>query len=881
MKPDKLVLSGWGPYKDRIEVDFTGLKERGLFLVTGPTGAGKTTLFDAITYALYGGMSGGVREKNSVRSDFAGADTPTFVELTMQHNGKTYHIERNPEYLRPKKKKGGKSAYTKEKEQARLYLPDGGVIEGVSEVNRKLQEILVLDYRQFKQISMIAQGEFSRFLTAPPSEKTRIFREIFSTSVYERFAAILRRKSGELYKQAMEYRHRMEEDIHLLGAGLGVFAETEETEETVSGGEREQGGKPLDYEEILRWLEKRTEGYQKEFAAAQKDYARLEKEVTQRAERIAQAEETNAKLEKLAALKAQKEELGGRKKEIGEAEKELKRAREAEALKEPYLLGKHASALLKDMECRRRNNREEYRALADREKELRPYYKNRNKIRMGYEALSGYGQSRKGREEAECALKKKQEELKALQERYLEQEKNAGEKKRAYEAADAAYRRAMVGIVAAQVREGEPCPVCGSLKHPRVAAKDGVPKEEGLRKLRQSYEKEQAKLMELHGKAAACRAEVSVCMQRKKEWEEKEETCRRQRDGLAEETRRTVESMPEKAYEKLLVQYHGLLAQQKEKKDRMAKDAEETAVQEKKKKELEKAFAARYRQAGFASLEKYEKALRHPGEMEGLERRILEFRERLQELEYLTAHLREETRGKRIKDTAGQKAELEEKKKEKQDALKRLNECSHSLRQSGKIMESVKERGKKYRELQAEYGIVKDLDNMACGNNGKRLVFEQYVLAGYFEEILRAANLRLSKMTGGRYELSRVGEISDGRTKDNLEIQVLDYYTGKYRSVKTLSGGESFKASLALALGMSDVVQGYSGGIRVDTLFIDEGFGALDGESIEQACQTLLSLVEKDRLIGIISHVPELSEKIEKQIIVSKTKVGSGIRLVV
>ena len=339
--------------------------------------------------------------------------------------------------------------------------------------------------------------------------------------------------------------------------------------------------------------------------------------------------------------------------------------------------------------------------------------------------------------------------------------------------------------------------------------------------------------------------------------------------------------MPEKAYEKFLVQYHGLLAQQKEKKERLAIDAEETAAQEKKKKELDKTFVVQYRQAGFTSLEKYEKALRRPEEMKRLERRVREFQERWQELEYLTAHLREETRGKRTTDTAGQRAELEEKKKENQYALKRLNECSHSLRQAGKTVESIKEHGKKYRELQLEYGIVKDLDNMACGNNGKRLVFEQYVLAGYFEEILRAANLRLSKMSGGRYELSRLGEISDGRSKDNLEIQVFDYYTGKYRSVKTLSGGESFKASLALALGMSDVVQGYSGGIRVDTLFIDEGFGALDGESIEQACQTLLSLVEKDRLIGIISHVPELSEKIEKQIIVSKTKVGSGVRLMV
>ena len=136
-------------------------------------------------------------------------------------------------------------------------------------------------------------------------------------------------------------------------------------------------------------------------------------------------------------------------------------------------------------------------------------------------------------------------------------------------------------------------------------------------------------------------------------------------------------------------------------------------------------------------------------------------------------------------------------------------------------------------------------------------------------------------MTEGRFELSRLEEVSDGRVRDNLEMRVFDYYTGKYRSVKTLSGGESFKASLALALGMSDVIQGYSGGIRADTLFIDEGFGALDGESLEQACQTLMSLVEKDRLIGIISHVPELAEKIGKQIVITKTNVGSRIKIVV
>ena len=156
MRPQKLTISGWGPYKDKTTIDFTVFEGRGLFLVTGATGAGKTTIFDAITYALYGSLSGEIREKTSVRSDFAEPDTPTYVELIMQHAGKVYHIKRNPEYDRPRKR--GKGNLTKEKENAILYLPDGRIIEGIKEVNAKIQEVLVLDYLQFKQITMIAQG---------------------------------------------------------------------------------------------------------------------------------------------------------------------------------------------------------------------------------------------------------------------------------------------------------------------------------------------------------------------------------------------------------------------------------------------------------------------------------------------------------------------------------------------------------------------------------------------------------------------------------------------------------------------------------------------------------------------------------------------------
>ena len=202
------------------------------------------------------------------------------------------------------------------------------------------------------------------------------------------------------------------------------------------------------------------------------------------------------------------------------------------------------------------------------------------------------------------------------------------------------------------------------------------------------------------------------------------------------------------------------------------------------------------------------------------------------------------------------------------------SELTRTKRLFGEKLEKIEEQSK-------EYGRIKELENIASGNNAKKLVFEQYVLAGYFEQILRAANVRFRKMTLGRYEMHRSKEVGDGRVKDNLEIEVMDFYTGKLRSVRTLSGGESFKASLSLALGLSDVIQAMHGGIKVDTLFIDEGFGALDSESLDQACATLMSLVETERLIGIISHVQELRERIDKQIVIDKTGSGSTLKLVV
>lgn len=873
MKPKILILSGWGPYKDKVEVDFTRLDERGLFLIAGPTGAGKTTLFDAITYALYGAMSGELREKSSVRSDFADADTATFVELIMQHGGKEYRIVRNPEYLRPKKRQSKTGDYTKEKENAVLYLPDGSIIQGSSEVNRKIQDVLVLDYRQYKQISMIAQGEFARLLAASPAEKTKIFREIFSTSIYDRFAGILRTRSGELYKQVMEYKHRMEEDIHMLR--VGEAKENEALSQLIAG-------EDYFYEKILEQLKESEHEHKKSLTVAQKQYGKLEEAAVKLTEEISASEQVNDKLHRLTREMEVARLLRERKPEIEAKKVQLKGIKAAASLSGDYVQSENEKKQLRLLVQRQKEAEEELKVLEARRHELLPLYKSREKIIAAYECRKLCIEKERFLKEIGQQRIQKEEELRKLQKEYLEKEELTSKAKEVYEMADLAYKRAAVGIAARLLQEGEPCPVCGSCEHPKVAqVSDDVPEEEKLNRLRDNYHVANRVLMEIHGKASACKGELQGRIDREKEARNQLEDHNRALQAFGEEIHSVMNHMAQTEYENLVMMYEKLQTREEEKKEVLKRTSGEILLQESSKEEAEALFEQKYREAGFSDIDMFEESLSNKGRIEPLEKEIEDYDRKIHASENLIEHLKEETKGQSEIDISKLKEQWELKRQERQEMIVMQNKWNHRLHEVEKIRKSLTDKLSHLQKLNKEYGIVKDLDNMASGNNPKRLVFEQYVLAGYFEEILRAANIRLAKMTNGRFELSRVEEVSDGRTKDNLEIQVLDYYTGKHRSVKTLSGGESFKASLALALGMSDVIQSYSGGIRVETLFIDEGFGSLDSESLDQACQTLMSLVEKDRLIGIISHVPELAEKIEKQIIITKTNIGSSIKIVV
>ena len=765
MRPIKMELCGWGPYKEKQSIDFTGLSQRGLFLITGDTGAGKTTIFDAVTYAVFGEMSGPVREKNSVRSDFADADTLTYVELTLEHRGECYHICRRPEYLRPKKRKTGSDNFVKEKEYALLTMPDNEKIEGSSAVTGKMQEILGMDIRQFRQISMIAQGEFAKLLTASPKEKMQIFRDIFGTAFFERFAGILRGRSQELYRTLQMYEHKMDEDID-------SFDCRKEGWMTLVSEEK----RPV--EEICAYLTEKEAFEKKEKKNLTRQLEQVEKQLEQ--------------------ISAEYTVIGGMLKKQAEAERLEK---EKEQAREIY---------------RKRESLESWLMLAG-------------------DRLEQKEETALSQKAATLAEKK----LAEYQRTYQLAEKEATEKKKEFDEALSRYRNMAIGIAASMLQEGQPCPVCGSTTHPHIAEKEaGELDENRLKSLQKERERAEKKLTDAYGAALSEKKELEHKRRQQKEWEEK----------LAE---------TEKQYEKIKADCG---QQAIEKLTGTLSGSGQTGAS--RENELTMQRLERIKRSFQEMVSGYQKA-----------EALLEEKRKAVEADLQTLCLSavEEAEEK-------EKALLEKREMlslEKRRLSEELKKNYAVLENAVRIRKALAEKMTKMEGVRQEYGLIKDLDNLTAGNNAKRLVFEQYVLAGYFEEILHAANQRLERMTSGRFALYRVDEIGDGRSKDNLEIRVLDHYTGRYRSVKTLSGGETFKASLALALGLSDVIQRRSGGIQVECLFIDEGFGALDDESLEQACQTLKTLVSGDCMIGIISHVPQLREQIENKLIVKRTMQGS------
>ena len=758
MRPKYLEMSAWGPYKELVTIDFEAFDKGALFLVAGPTGSGKTTIFDGICFAIYGDTSGKEREKNTLRSDFAHPDTATYVKFIFTHNGLTYEVHRNPEYLRLSKRKNadGTLKYTIEKENAILTLPDGNVLEGVTVVNRKLQELMALDYSQFKQISMIAQGEFDRLLTAPSQEKTRIFRGIFGTEKFDLFTQALKSRAAGSYRKVSEYTHRIEEDIK-------IHAKGEPELEALAGAAH------MNYEAVEAAMAERLEYYATEKKRLKKLFAEKEALLNEQATAYNQALEQRKKQEQLRAAKERYQKLQDTRGQYEDTKERLFRAQEAQVISKEYEMLLEAQKLCK-----------------------------------------------KKAEQVSLAGK----DVEAAQKQYLQVEKTEHAAYEAWQQADAAYKRASIGIVADMLTAGQPCPVCGSVEHPAPFQSDGtVPDGKVVERLKKAHEKEKSRQLTVYGQVQAC-----LEVQRK-----------------------------------------------------ATEEAQESGVQ---LQQCEKIWKEKLQQSSFETDAEFLNARLSKAEEQRCQEQVAKWEELVTSTKAVVEHMTEELSGMALLDVAAVETAYQQAREEREKVRGEEQQVLLKEAQMKGGLTSLKENLCQVEVYRKEYGVVKDLENMAAGNNAKRLVFEQYVLSSYFEDILAAANIRFRHMTMDRYEMVRKTEVSDARTKDHLDIMIVDYYTGKTRPVSTLSGGERFNASLSLALGMSDVIQAYQGGIQVETLFVDEGFGSLDEETLQAACDTLYQLTQGDKLVGIISHVESLKQRIDNRIEICKTNMGSTLKVI-
>ena len=741
MKPTSLVLSGWGPYRGVEQADFETMQQ-GLFLVSGPTGSGKTTIFDGITFALYGEVSGSIREKDSLRSDFADASTPTFVTLNFTHRGKQYRVTRNPKYDRPKLKGEG---MTTEPEGGELYEGETLLASGSSQVTERVTGLLGLDYRQFRQISMIAQGEFQQLLVSSSKERTQIFRDIFQTRIYDTMTALLSARVKALNGRIDEVKHRADEITGTFRIENGDWEEL-------------KSKKNRNYRKILDFIEQeddRLESRERELASCLGELDRSYKEQVRAIEELRSGNQAVRKYENdrktLEKLEEERDSLKEQKRELAKAYGRIPVRRE-----------------------RLEGKKSELRVLEEQKKGLASW-------------------------QAACR------QLTERQETYLKIDGEAKEKKRIYEYQDDCFKKAAAGIIARDLTEGIPCPVCGSTVHPVPASMEGeVPDEKEIRRLKADYEAASEKASAAAGAAAALVGAV-------KNMEENLGVM-----DLSDGGEKALLEIGEKL--KLL--------------------EEETKQEEKEIRDCEKEY-----QDCSVKLEKQKAAYSQ-----------------------LKASIRVPKQTELV-DLSGFEAALSECERDRKQTAREKERTGAALALNRQSLSTLKGHLEVKEKLETEYGVVRELERAAGGYNGRNLVFEQYVLSVYFEDILRAANRRLLKMSGERYELHRLERARDRRSRESMEMEVLDQYTGKRRSVKSLSGGEAFNAALALALGTSDVIQSYAGGIQVEALFVDEGFGSLDAEALEQAVAILTSLSGGSSMVGIISHVEELKEQIGSHIL--------------
>ena len=1003
MMPISLTLSAFGPYPDTITIDFESFQEDGLFLITGPTGSGKTMIFDAMIFALYGKTSGQIRQTDSLRCDHALNEIPTFVEFSFSLHQQNYTIKRNPKYYLEGKK-------TPKQPSALLILPDGKMVEGIKEVNQKMISLLGVDDQQFKQICMIAQGEFTKLIMASSDEREKVLRELFHSETYQK-----------------------------LEEKLKVHLKTYQDKYDLLLNKRKDLMQELQVEDHQEYLSKQT----KLLASHQKEYDDLKKDLDQKKQQLQLYRLQNQRLIQLKDLKQQFQDLKKQENDYQKLNKTvdtLKKAQETNYLYISYIKQqkklqtlklnqedflKQLKKLEKDYQEKKvqansldykqqtkeklQNQIQETKQLINQIYQYQNDYQNLQTLKQQYRMLDEeHKLFLKKKEKFENGLQRDQERIQSeqqvqskyelikqqyvrlneqkvkvhqlsdyydqilklnenksdLQEEYTVVEKQVDHERMQYNQMEKLYFRKQAGIFALQLKEDQPCPICGSLHHPHPAQieKEDITKEkldQQAKKVKQQEHRLQDILQQILLSNQKKEMLVKQTKQLSSELNIQEEISKeifiKELDHLSKDEKRMkkeyLELQDELKYIQKLKKSVALslkdMSTYESKELKQAQSLENIQVQihqlsgklddslrQYEIGEVNKNYQQVQKEYRQLSLEietiqqDYEKVknkyLEIKTKISSLNQQIIQEQEIYDELDNkyhtaLDAFINEEE-FLNLKTQINQISILEKKYQDYLISLKSLNEQIISLENEVKdstyvdlssLSETIKEVNQQLREknddlekLKIDYSLKEkmikdiqkinqqlekdedtyqrylDLYNLASGKNNARVSIERYVLATYFENMLIYANVIMKQLSQGRYQLLRKDDAGKGRSQQGLELDVFDQESGNIRSIKTLSGGESFKAALSLALGLSRMVQDYAGGIELNTLFIDEGFGSLDSQSLDQAMNCLMELHHENKLIGIISHVSDLKDRIERQLVVERKQKQSVIQMI-
>lgn len=1036
MRPIKLTISAFGPYASKQVIDFEELKGRNIFVISGKTGAGKTTIFDAISYALYGEASGESRETDSLRSHFADDNTETYVELEFELRGERYIVNRVP---KQKKKRVRGDGYTEKTADATLILPDGKVITKVKNVTDKIIEILGITREQFKQIVMLAQGEFKKLLLADSVEREGIFRKIFNTYDFEKIQAELKDKAANLSKNRTKSKHEMEINLKnikgehdivideyvdfplvieklkdLLERDNNIYKTlNEEGKEVdnklqVKNQEKaiiETNNNLLKEKEIItkaleELLSKEDEYKNKAKAIIDgknaKEVKYIEDKLIETTKKLTKREEDyNLSLKNIDSLKLEQEEANkllqieeskecDREKlsvEINNLNKLEEKIIELDSLNNKVM---HLKQSAENSKLQIINNKKETEELkkSKEEKELQ---------------LKDIATLETKKVELESDIKAKNKTLdevrelfkviRSFQNTYIEHNNKAKEYKEFeveykkvkenYEKMDDLYKKEQAGILASKLQENEPCPVCGSTNHPNKAtikenlkiptkdelkaAKENLDKleKENLEKINnlttlnsnkttyleqvnnhlsmlsatlnidKTFNSETAKVVKNLGtelksvidklKDELLKVIDKISLKEKIEKElnlitttinEREQSLIKleecEKNYTTELTQnitkideykkeipenitdlKTLNNLIEVKTKELNISKEKL-AKLRLENEKLAKKLEgENSTSKEINKSIEELkleiannkanFNEAIKEQGFDNIQTYEDAKLQISMVESLEKEVENYNSELKLTKAKQEDIINKTKDIVFMDITTIDEEIRSIQNNKKELESKLRELHAIIVGNKTILKNVENLNIEFKEIEEEYKVVGELADLANGKKAPYISFERYILASYFEDIIEAANIRLEKMTGDRFSLIRKTSKSKGAGQKGLELEIYDNYTDSSRDVSSLSGGESFKASLSLALGLSDIVQSNAGGVSLDTMFVDEGFGTLDPQSLDNAIDSLLELQRGGRLVGIISHVEELKERIDAKLEVTSTSKGSKV----